>query len=506
MTVATTDVLDVIVVGGGINGAGIAADAAGRGLSVGLYEAGDFASATSSASSKLIHGGLRYLEHYEFRLVAEALAEREVLLRKAPHIARPMRFRLPHRPHLRPAWMIRAGLFLYDHLGRRMTLPASHGLKFGPDSVLVPEITRGFEYSDCWVDDARLVVLNVMAAAERGAEVRNRCRVESAQQDGGIWRVTVRDVLSGELFERRARALVNAAGPWVQAFYEQGLEATSPRSIRLIKGSHIVVPRVHDQPQAYILQNDDNRIVFVIPYLDRFSVIGTTDVEYQGDPRNVAIDDGEIAYLLAVYNAHFTRKLERGDIVWTYSGVRPLCDDESDSPQAITRDYTLVLEQPGSQAPLLSIFGGKLTTYRKLAEAAMVKLAPFFPAMGAPWTAEACLPGGEAGLDAGGLAATLCTQYPWLSSFTAQRLATNYGTLALKILDGVAGEADMGQHFGEGLYARELDYLIAHEFVQLGEDALWRRSKLGLYLDAEQQGAVAGYIRARRRSLAAAAA
>lgn len=505
MRVATSEVLDLIVVGGGINGAGIAADAAGRGLNVGLYEANDFASATSSASSKLIHGGLRYLEHYEFRLVGEALAEREVLLRKIPHIARPMRFRLPHRPHLRPAWMIRAGLFLYDHLGKRTTLPASQGLKFGADSVLVPEITKGFEYSDCWVDDARLVILNAMEVAARGGEVRNRCKVEKAEQDGELWKVVVRDMITGETFERRAHALVNAAGPWVKAFYDQSLDTPSPRNIRLVKGSHIVVPRAHDEPQAYILQNEDNRIVFVIPYLDRFSIIGTTDVEYQGDPREVSIDDNEIDYLLKVYNHHFTRKMAREDVVWTYSGVRPLCDDESDSPQAITRDYTLELEQTGNQPPLLSIFGGKLTTYRKLAEAAMTKLAPFFPKMGAAWTADAFLPGGEANFDGQQLATQLQQQCPWLSRFTAERMATNYGTRALTLLKGIAEEAEMGQHFGEGFYALELDYLMSQEFVQEAEDALWRRSKLGLYLCAEQQQAVADYIAVKHPAHSAAA-
>ncbi|KDM92348.1 glycerol-3-phosphate dehydrogenase [Photobacterium galatheae] len=502
---AANEILDIIVVGGGINGAGIAADAAGRGLKVALFEAEDFASATSSASSKLIHGGLRYLEHYEFRLVGEALAEREVLLRKIPHIAKPMRFRLPHRPHLRPAWMIRAGLFLYDHLGKRTTLPGSAGLRFGNDSALVPEITRGFEYSDCWVDDARLVVLNAMETAARGGEVRNRCRVEKAERDGDIWQVTVLDGLTGERFVRRSHALVNAAGPWVKTFYDTSLDTPSPRNIRLIKGSHIVVPRVHDEPQAYILQNEDQRIVFVIPYLDRFSIIGTTDVEYHGDPRQVAIDEDEIRYLLKVYNAHFKHQLQRTDVVWTYSGVRPLCDDESDSPQAVTRDYTLELEQEGSQPPLLSIFGGKLTTYRKLAEAALHKLAPFFPNMGTAWTADACLPGGEAGFDLSRLSRELQTRYDWLNAFTAERLATNYGTLCWQVLDGVNSEAEMGQHFGEGFYARELDYLMNHEFVSSAEDALWRRSKLGLYLNSDQQQAVAEYIAAKRDGAHAAA-
>ncbi|OAN16956.1 glycerol-3-phosphate dehydrogenase [Photobacterium jeanii] len=505
MTTEHTALLDLIVVGGGINGAGIAADAAGRGLKVGLYEADDFASATSSASSKLIHGGLRYLEHYEFRLVGEALAEREVLLRKVPHIAHPMRFRLPHRPHLRPAWMIRAGLFLYDHLGKRTTLPASEGLKFGADSVLAPEITRGFEYSDCWVDDARLVVLNAMETAEKGGEVRNRCRVEQAVRENDIWRVTIRDMRTNQTFERRAHALVNAAGPWVKAFFDNSLKEESPRNIRLIKGSHIVVPRVHDEPQAYILQNEDNRIVFVIPYLDRFSIIGTTDVEYKGDPREVAIDDNEVDYLLKVYNLHFKKSLAHKDVVWTYSGVRPLCDDESDSPQAITRDYTLELDQEGNNAPLLSIFGGKLTTYRKLAESAMRQLAPFFAHMQPAWTAESFLPGASADFDRDNLKQALANQCPWLDAFTIDRWVTNYGDRALRLVDGVTDQAAMGMAFGHGLTQRELDYLMQAEFAQVAEDVLWRRSKLGLYLDEAQQQAVAAYMSSHQPSAEVAA-
>lgn len=362
----SSKVLDILVIGGGINGAGIAADAAGRGLSVGLFEANDFASATSSASSKLIHGGLRYLEHYEFRLVSEALAEREVLLKKAPHVAQPMRFRLPHRPYLRPAWMIRCGLFLYDNLGKRTTLPASHMVNLAKSGLLKEEMKVGFEYSDCWVDDARLVLLNILAAQENGAEVANYCKVDRAVREQGIWTVTITNQLTGEQFERKAKALVNAAGPWVKQFFDDGLSTPSPRNIRLIKGSHIVVPKVHDEEQAYILQNKDNRIVFVIPYMGDFSIIGTTDVEYKGDPRNVSIEDDEVDYLVDIVNQHFVKQISADDVVWTYSGVRPLCDDESDSPQAITRDYTLELEQELDQAPLLSIFGGKLTTYRKL--------------------------------------------------------------------------------------------------------------------------------------------
>ena len=321
---------DLIVIGGGINGAGIAVDAAGRGLSVLMLEANDLACATSSASSKLIHGGLRYLEHYEFRLVSEALAEREVLLKMAPHLAIPMRFRLPHRPHLRPAWMIRIGLFMYDHLGKRTSLPGSNGLRFGSESVLKPEIVRGFEYSDCWVDDARLVLANAQMVEKKGGEVKTRTRATAARRENGLWIVEAEDIDTGEKFSWKARGLVNATGPWVKQFFDDGMHLPSPYGIRLIKGSHIVVPRVHTQKQAYILQNEDKRIVFVIPWMDEFSIIGTTDVEYKGDPKNVEIDESEVNYLLKVYNAHFKKQLSRDDVVWTYSGVRPLCDDESD--------------------------------------------------------------------------------------------------------------------------------------------------------------------------------
>jgi glycerol-3-phosphate dehydrogenase len=489
--------LDLIVIGGGINGAGIAADATGRGLSVGLYEAKDFASATSSASSKLIHGGLRYLEHYEFRLVSEALAEREVLLRKAPHIARPMRFRLPHRPYLRPAWMIRCGLFLYDHLGKRTTLPASHKVNLAESGLLKPEMKVGFEYSDCWVDDARLVILNILAAQENGAEVCNYCKVEQAVRENGIWRVTVYDQNSDTRFERYAKALVNAAGPWVKAFFDDGLQTESPRNIRLIKGSHLVVPRIHHEEQAYILQNQDGRIVFVIPYMGEFSIIGTTDVEYKGDPRKVKISDEETDYLIDIVNQHFVRQLSRDDVIWSYSGVRPLCDDESNSPQVVTRDYTIELEQEMDQAPLLSVFGGKLTTYRKLGEAAMKKLEPYFVHMGRPWTANAPLPGGNFSCTRKQLGESLRAQYPWLTQKLAFRYATQFGSYTRKMLAGVYHLEGMGQCFAEGVYQREIDYMVAHEFVRTGDDFLWRRTKLGLYLNEEERQAVTEYISAK---------
>lgn len=489
---------DLIVIGGGINGAGIAADAAGRGLSVLMLEAKDLACATSSASSKLIHGGLRYLEHYEFRLVSEALAEREVLLKLAPHIAFPMRFRLPHQPHLRPAWMIRTGLFLYDHLGKRTSLPSSKGLRFGPDSVLKSSLTRGFEYSDCWVDDARLVLLNAQEVVVRGGEVRTRTQVTRAYRENGLWVVEAKNADTGETLTWRAKGLVNATGPWVKHFFDDGLELKSPYGIRLIKGSHIVVPRVHNQPQAYILQNEDHRIVFVIPWMDEFSIIGTTDVEYHGDPHDVKIDDNEVNYLLKVYNDHFKKQLGKEDIVWTYSGVRPLCDDESDSPQAITRDYTLDVHDQDGKAPLLSVFGGKLTTYRKLAEHALEKLSGYYENCGPAWTKNAVLPGGDLGTDRDSYAAQLRRRFTWLPEALARRYARTYGTRTEQLSGTAQSLEDLGEHFGHNLYEAELRYLIAEEWVVELDDAIWRRTKLGMWLDEGQKQRVAEWIREHR--------
>ncbi|PQQ23621.1 glycerol-3-phosphate dehydrogenase [Photorhabdus hindustanensis] len=486
---------DLIVIGGGINGAGIAADAAGRGLSVLLLEAQDLAKATSSASSKLIHGGLRYLEHYEFRLVGEALAEREVLLNLAPHIAFPMRFRLPHQPHLRPAWMIRIGLFLYDNLGKRVSLPRSKGLKFGTNSVLKPELVRGFEYSDCWVDDARLVVLNAQEVKKHGGEVRTRTKVTRAWREQEGWMVEAEDLRTGKTYTWRAKGLVNATGPWVKEFFDDGLKLKSPYGIRLIKGSHIVVPRVHDEPQAYILQNEDHRIVFVIPWMDEFSIIGTTDVEYQGDPKEAKIDDQEINYLLGVYNDHFKKQLSRDDIVWTYSGVRPLCDDESDSPQAITRDYTLDIHDEQGKAPLLSVFGGKLTTYRKLAEHATEKLMQYYPNAGKTWTKNGQLPGGNLeGCDRDGYARLLRKRYNWLPEGVAVRYARTYGSNSELILQGANNLTDLGESFGHGLYEAELRYLADNEWVVELDDAIWRRTKLGMWLKEEQKQRIATWL------------
>lgn len=491
---------DLAVVGGGINGVGIAADAAGRGLSVFLCERDDLASHTSSASSKLIHGGLRYLEHYEFRLVREALAEREVLLNKAPHIVKPMRFILPHRPHLRPAWMIRAALFLYDNLGKREKLPASRGIRFGADSPLKPQIRRGFEYSDCWVDDARLVIVNAMAAREQGAEIHTRTRCLGARRLDGLWQIDLQGP-DGETFSIRARALVNAAGPWVAEFIA-GLKLPAPHGIRLIKGAHVIVERLYAGEQAYILQNEDRRIVFAIPYLGRYTMIGTTDSEYRGDPIRVRIDAAEIDYLLGVANAHFCHQLSASDVLHSFAGVRPLCDDESDNPSAITRDYTLSLDAPAGAAPLLSVFGGKLTTYRKLAEAALAHLEPSFPQMAARWTEQAILPGGEGMTTPEALATELLARIERLDASLAQRWASTYGSRIWRLLGDARSVSELGEHFGHGLYAGELVYLCREEWAMQADDVLCRRTKLGLLFDDGQRQRLQAWLTAYRNPAA----
>lgn len=494
------DILDLFVIGGGINGTGIANDAAGRGLRVALSEQRDLASATSSASSKLIHGGLRYLEHREFRLVREALHEREVLLRKAPHIVWPMRFILPHQPHLRPAWMIRAGLFLYDHLSQRDNLPASRGLRFGVDSPLQPSIKRGFEYSDCWVDDARLVILNAMQARENGADIQVGSRCIGAKAEDGIWHITLEDVTTGKRQTRHAKALVNAAGPWVEHVVREGMQRDSRYGVRMIQGSHIVVPRLNGDERAYILQNRDRRIVFVLPYQQDYSLIGTTDVRYQGDPAQVSASRQEIDYLLEVVNQHFTHTLTHQDVIATFSGVRPLCDDESADPSAMTRDYTLDLD--ARDAPLLSVFGGKITTYRKLAEAALEQLSPYFQNIGEAWTAGVALPGGD--IDSReAFAMRLVRDYPFLGEARARRFASSYGSLCLRFLQGKTDEAQLGEAFGAGLTQAEVDYLVRDEWARSTDDILWRRTKLGLRLDAAQQERLTTYLERHRREHAA---
>lgn len=486
-------VFDVVVIGGGINGVAVASDAAGRGLNVGLFEMNDLASATSSASSKLIHGGLRYLEHYEFRLVSEALAEREVLLKNAPHLVSPLRFQLPHRPHLRPAWMIRIGLFLYDHIGKRVSLPASHGLKFAPEGPLLPEMKIGFEYSDCAVDDARLVVLNAKLAEQKGAKIHTQTKCIGAKRSQDGWVLEIKNQVSGDSYHVKTKALVNAAGPWVDAFFDTQLKMKSPRKIRLVKGSHVIVPKMYEQEHAFILQNEDGRIVFVLPYLDEYSVIGTTDVDYKGDPSKVEIDKDEIVYLCDIVNKHFIQKVSPTDVISTWSGVRPLCEDESSDAQAVTRDYTVELDESEKNAPLLSIFGGKLTTYRKLGQAAVNQLAPFFPKMGEVWTKNATLPGGDFS-DRESLKAILTKQYPWLDSTILKRYVKAYGTLSLEILGEKSSLEELGYHFGHGLYQAEVDYLLNNEWVVYAEDILWRRSKLGLKLDDNQVACLSHYL------------
>jgi glycerol-3-phosphate dehydrogenase len=487
------DVYDLLVIGGGINGTGIATDAAGRGLSVLLCEMNDLASSTSSYSSKLIHGGLRYLEYYEFRLVREALAEREILLKKAPHIIRPLRFRLPHRPHLRPSLMIRAGLFLYDNLAKLATLKSSHSIKFNNDSPVVNTITKGFEYSDASVDDARLVVLNAIAARDKGARILTRTQCSNAKRVGNLWEITLENKLTGETEIVKSKVLVNAAGPWVTRFFNEALNIPPSKQIRLIKGSHIIVPRIHTEPQAYILQNEDNRIVFVIPFEEHFSLIGTTDVEHKGDPSKACISQEETDYLISVVNEHFKHQISEADVVTSYSGVRPLLDDESDSPEGVTRDYTFVVDAPTGKAPLLSVFGGKITTYRKLAEAAVNGIIDHFPDAGTSWTADVPLPGGDFDVQEK-LQTSLQRQCTWLPRSVIDRYVRSYGTLSFDIISRVKSLEEMGQYFGAGLYQREVEYLIDNEWAVELEDIIWRRSKLSLQLSNVEKLALNCFI------------
>lgn len=485
---------DLVVIGGGINGCGIALDVQGRGLSTALIEKGDIASATSSASSKLIHGGLRYLEHYEFRLVRESLNEREVLLKKAPHLIKPLRFIMPHREHLRSSWLIRIGLWLYDVLGKRDILPPSKFLKFDPQtSDLDPEITKGYEYSDCWVDDARLATLNAVQFQEKGGVVKTYTKCTSAVIKDGIWHLTLKDTLSGGVSTLKARGLVNAAGPWAESFFKESLTIKSPYGVKLIKGSHIVVPKISEGDKAYILQNADRRIVFVIPYLGDFSLVGTTDVIHKGDPKDAKISEDEVTYLCNIVNEHFKKKITPEDVVWDYSGVRALCDDESESPQALTRDYTLDVESIDG-TPLLSVFGGKLTTYRKLSEHAADKLEEFYPKMSDPWTESGLLPGSEdfPGVDI--FQKQLSARYGFLSSKTVQRFTVSYGSRSWQVLGEASCIEDLGINFGEEFTQAEVDYLIREEFVKTAEDALWRRSKMGIFLSQDQRQAVADYV------------
>jgi glycerol-3-phosphate dehydrogenase len=500
-------VYDLAIIGGGINGCGIARDAAGRGYSVYLCEQNDLASGTSSWSTKLIHGGLRYLEYFKFRLVRESLVEREVLWKLAPHIIRPLRFVLPHHAGLRPAWLLRLGLFLYDHIGGRKLLPATRGLDLASDPAGAPlkrSFVRAFEYSDCWVEDSRLVLLNAMAARAHGATIETKTQMVSAERENEVWRIKLQQ--AGQTYTILARALINAAGPWVAEVLERRVQAGSTAKVRLVQGSHIVVCRLFDHDRCYIFQNSDGRVLFAIPYEQDFTLIGTTDQDYPGDPGRVKISDAEIDYLVAAAGEYFARPISRADLVWSYSGVRPLYDDGASKAQEATRDYVLKLDAGAGKPAILSVFGGKITTYRRLAEAVLDKISQHLDApsgerkaaRGKGWTAREVLPGGDfpvEGFEV--LVAELCADHPALPEPLLRRLARAYGTCARSILREMHSTDDLGEDFGAGLSAREVDYLMAEEWARNAADVLWRRSKLGLRLSSEQVEALDRHMASR---------
>lgn len=487
---ADKSTFDLLIVGGGINGAGIARDAAGRGLKVLLVEKDDLAAHTSSASSKLIHGGLRYLEQFQFRLVRESLAERERLWRIAPHIIRPLDFVVPQEDSPRPAWLVRLGLLLYDNLAGRDSLPAARTINLATDGRgdgLRRREGKGFVYADCFVDDSRLVVLNALDAAERGACIATRTELVSAQRGKNSWTATIRGPAGEERAE--ARALVNAAGPWV-ADLLQRLDIRSRRKVRLVKGSHIVTSRLYEGDHAYLIQNPDRRVVFAIPFESDFTLIGTTDSFWSGKPDNPAIDEAETDYLLDAVRRTFARPIGRKDIVWSFSGIRPLFDDGSSTAATVTRDYALDLNEKG--APVLSIFGGKLTTYRRLAEHALHRLGHLFPGASGPWTAGTALPGGDG--DAAALLSSLQRDFPRLPDGLLRRMSRAYGSRASRILAGTRTFEDLGAVLADDLTAREVDYLVSVEWARTAEDILFRRSKLGLHVDRSATGPLEDYL------------
>lgn len=491
------DTVDLFIIGGGINGAGIARDAAGRGLSVILCEKDDLAQGTSSRSGKLVHGGLRYLEYHEFRLVREALVEREVLHDAAPHIIWPLRFVLPHSPDDRPAWLLRLGLWLYDHLGGRKRLPGTRVLNLRRDpegAPLMAKYVKGFEFSDCWVDDARLVVLNALDAAEKGARILTRTACTSARREGDLWRITMTDTRTAATRTVMARALVNAGGPWVNDIIGRVTGTNSARAVRLVKGSHIIVPKFWDGAQAYLVQNHDRRVIFINPYEGNLALIGTTDIPYEGPAETVAADEAEIAYLIAAANRYFTQGLRRADVILSFSGVRPLYDDGAGNPSAVTRDYVFDLDTTGG-APLLSIFGGKITTYRKLAQQAMRRLAPHFPGLQGDWTARAKLPGGDLpGGDGAAFMAELAQDYPWLPRDLARHYLRHYGTRTRDLIGQRHSMDAMGRRFGALLWEAEVRHLVACEWAQTPEDILWRRTKHRLHLTPAEERAFAEWF------------
>ncbi|MEE9434854.1 MAG: glycerol-3-phosphate dehydrogenase [Sphingorhabdus sp.] len=495
--------LDLLVIGGGINGVGVARDAAGRGLKVLLCEKDDLGSHTSSSSSKLIHGGLRYLEHYEFRLVRESLAERETLLKAAPHIIWPVRIVLPVEPGMRPSWLLRLGLLIYDNLAKRAILPGTKTLdlrKAQQGAPLKSHLKKGFEYSDCWADDARLVALNAVDAAARGADIRTRTECTALERHVSHWSATLRN-RDGAEETVQAKMLVNAAGPWVERILGKFGRVDSSAGVRLVKGSHIVTKRLYEGSHSYIFQSPDGRIIFAMPYEGEFTLIGTTDIPMETPEQKVEISETEVDYLCDAVNEYFERPISREDIIWSYAGVRPLFDDKAESASVVTRDYVFDLDGGnGAFAPVLSIFGGKLTTYRKLGEHAMEKLRPFFPDMRESWTRAAQLPGGDFAYDgANRLREKYEAAYPWLDPSIVARMTRSYGTLIEKILGDASSAKDLGKHYGAGLYRAEIDYLCAHEFAQTDEDILWRRSKLALHMTPKQRSAVAAAINKRKK-------
>lgn len=505
---AEASLVDLFVIGGGVNGAGIARDAAGRGLSVVLAEKDDLAQGTSSRSGKLVHGGLRYLEYYEFRLVREALIEREVLLTCAPHIIWPMRFVLPHNPADRPAWLVRLGLFLYDHLGGRKRLPGTRSLNLrqAPEGAPIkPEYTKAFEYSDCWVDDSRLVLLNALDAKEKGAQILTRTACTTIRREGTVWAIETTDQRDGTVRRFRARCVVNTAGPWVNDVIGRVAGLNSARSVRLVKGSHIVTPKFWEGRQAYLVQNPDKRVIFINPYQEGLALIGTTDIPYDGRPEDVSADPDEIDYLLKSVNRYFKQQLTPADIVHSFSGVRPLYDDNAENPSAVTRDYIFEVDGDEARAPLLSVFGGKITTFRKLSEHALERIKPFFPAMGSAWTRTGVLPGGdmpEADFDA--FLGRMKDAYGWLPPSLLKHYARLYGSRLVRLLGDARTMADLGRHFGGTLYAREADFLMREEWAETAEDVLERRTKHGLALTSAERAAFAEWMETRQaRSLSA---
>ena len=483
-----SEIDDIFVIGGGINGCGIARDAVGRGYSVRLAEMNDLASGTSSWSSKLIHGGLRYLEHYEFRLVREALSEREVLLSMAPHIIWPMRFILPHHHTMRPAWLLRMGLFLYDHIGKRKLLPGTTQINLKNASVgkpLKPIFSRGFEYSDCWVNDARLVVLNAKDAQQRGAVIETRTKVIAASREGDVWNITTENLRSREIKNHKARLIVNASGPWVDEVLSKTLASSNSENVRLVKGSHIVVPKLHSHDKAYIFQNGDNRIIFALPFEQDFTLIGTTDQDYHGDLNDVKIADDEASYLCSAASEYFEKPICEDDIVWSFSGVRPLFDDGATAAQEATRDYVLRLD--GDGPPVINVFGGKITTYRKLAESMLVKIEASLGSRKGAWTVDSHLPGGDFDVDEfDSVVEKLKADFGFIGSSFAQRLVRSYGKDAWILLQGALKIEDMGINFGGSLTEIEVKYLIRHEWAETAEDVVWRRSKLGIRLSKSE--------------------